>query len=547
MKTLAAYVALALASAQLMSCAGDSALALAPNSNEPCTASTECLSGYTCQGSQCRLNNDNPDDLDMLISPPLSSEYVDTQLLHQRVSADQQLDLVLPRPSEHSVLVYDDAFDPPHPIDVRISFVGSEDRIAGQEVDLATEIRTMNPRTRDVRLLQGEYDVSITRLDTAPGLRTHFSVREPTDLPVTKEFHFKLGRHIRGEVTSAVSTATKLEGIKVIAYSIETGFASTTTVTGKNGVYEVELPNTTDTAFRLVAVAPDEVQPAWGYEETVTIENRDDAVRMKDIPLEPTSDILQGTAMIQFGAEGPEGFVPAKRANVTLTAISEGGVSTRSYRVKGVTNDQGYLEIRDATGFHAPELLKGMYTAEVATPPESEVARASATDLSAIDLSAVGPNVTPNVQVPLSLRAKVRGEVRSDLGRPVPFAEVDLVSADVEALAFRAKTDADGSFSTWADPGAYVLVVSPTSQTDVNEMVPISARELDVYAVPEQDLGTISMPGAATVYGRVRGMIDLAGLANSKVELFQELRGRAVTVGEAFSDLDGTFSIIVSR
>lgn len=531
----------------LYSCgAQDSAEARLPP-NLSCQIQSECNLGYVCEDFKCvPAQVDTPDQLDVEITPPLSSDYVTTQKLDVTVSGAEFLEFQLAKPSEHRIVVFDDKFVPPRAIDVRIAFNGTP-RIPGAETDLATEIRTASPRTSNVRLLEGLYGVSITRLDGSPSLRTNFEVRAPTGRQEDKEFHFKVGRKIRGEVTSSVSQQTKLPGIEVTAFSTTNGLASTSSVTGRYGRFEIELPNTDDTSFRLVATRPydEELEtnpPTWSYEEIVTVPINGD--RTKDIPLEPTSPLIQGTALVQFGASTEAGFIPLVGANITLTASTSGGSTTRSFRARGATNNEGYLEIHDRMGRRELALLKGQYFADITPPTDSIIARRQKVP---VDLSAVSAEVTPDLQFTLETRTQVSGQVRSNTGRAVAFAEVQLIPIDTSGVAFRTTTDGAGSFLIWVDTGPYVLVVAPTILTDTGEEVPVSARVVEITERETQGLGVIGMPAAALVRGRVIGGIDLAGVPNAKVEMFQTIMGKAVSLGETYTELDGTYAITMPR
>lgn len=526
--------------------AQDSALARYP-SDTPCYSTSECNLGFVCENFNCiPAQADTPDQLDVEITPPLSSSYVSTQKLDVTVSNAQFLEFQLPKPSDHRVVVYDDKFVPPRAIDVRITFNGTP-RIAGEETDLATEIRTASPRTSNVRLLEGLYGVSITRLDGAPSLRTNFEVRAPTGRQEDKEFHFKVGRKIRGEVTSSVSQQTKLQGIEVTAFSTTNGLASTSSITSRYGRFEIELPNTDDTSFRLVATRPydgdqETNPPTWSYEEIVTVPLNGD--RTKDIPLEPTSPLIQGTALVQFGASTPNGFLPLVGANITLTASTSGGASTRSFRARGATNNEGYLEIHDREGRRELALLKGQYFAEITPPTDSIIARREKV---AIDLTSVAPDVITERQFILETRTQVSGQVRSMEGRAVTFAEVKLIPIDNSGVAFRTTTDGAGSFLIWLDTGNYVLVIEPTVPTDHGEEVPISARAVEITEPEDQNLGVVGVPASVQVRGRIIGGIDLLGVPNAKVEMFQTVMGKTVSLGETYTELDGTYLITLPR
>jgi hypothetical protein len=520
--------------------ADESALVQSPPNPTDCLTSAECAPGFVCENFQCRPEGTDPiEALDVQLTPPQSSPYVKSQYLKVPVLSDGLIELELPQPTEHRVIVYDDAFVPPLPIDVRISFAGSP-RIIGRKVDLSTEMRVAAPRSQLVRLVPGDYDVTLIRLDDAPSLRTSFVVRPTGGETTTKEFHIDYRRRIYGEVSSSVSEGTKLGGIRVTAYSTTSGLASTATVTGIRGHYEITLPDTGDTAFRLVAT-PVAGLPAWGYEEIVMVPLGED--RQKNIALEPTSPNIQGTARLRFGSETPDGFLPLVGASVVFTASTSANLTTRVFRVLGSTDAEGYLRAHGTSSVRDIDVLKGFYIAKIDPPPSSQVL----TSCVDIDLSLVSPGSSPDLQIRLDLRSHVLGQVRSSLGRPVTFADIELQAIGSDILPFGTRTDAGGGFEAWLDPGSYVMTIVPSGQTDVNETVPISARTVDIFGAPEEDLGVISMPSAVTVGGRVSGAIDQAIVANTRVELFQEIMGMAVKVSETTTDENGSFVAVLPR
>lgn len=505
-----------------------------------CRSTLECGTNQICESNRCRQMPDPIDELDVQITPAANSPYVKTQQLKLPVTSDSALLIELPVPTEHRVVIFDDAFSPPEELDARISFAGAP-RIIGKRVDLSTELRASSLPSQIVRLVPGDYDVTLTRLDSAPSLRTRFTVRPSNGERTTKEFHIAYDRRIYGDVSSSVSESTKLGGVRVTAYSTTSGLASTSTVTGPRGHYEIMLPDTDDTAFRLVAAPIDGQQPAWGFEEIVMVPLGED--RQKNIALEPTSTLIQGTARLRFGSGTREGFLPLIGATVILTASTSENLTTRAYRVSGSTDAEGWLRAHSSSAVRDLSLLKGLYIAEISPPPGSQIM----TSFEEIDLSSVGAGVAYEQQVQLDLRSHVRGEVRSDLGRPVAFADVELRSIDLDTLPFTTRTGANGELDLWLDPGRYVMSIVPSGATDVDELVPVSARIVDIFGAPEEDLGVITMPGASVAVGVLTGAIDGDRVRNAKVELFQEIMGRAVRIAETFSDGDGRFEAVLPR
>lgn len=519
-------------------------------SREAALARIDCVTDADCGGRTCVAGNCEAPELEGLASvhlelaPPSGSPYVTTHVLGLSLAdPSRPLALTLPAPAALEVQVFDaDGADgtPGRELDASIALAGSA-RIPGRELALDADLRAYNRRTQSVRLLEGEYGVLIRRLDGMPSLDTRFTVRAPSGGLVQKEFHFERYRHIHGEVTSAVSRDTKLSGVRIVAYSTRTGLPSTSTTSDALGRYSIELPDTEDSEFRLLGTRADGDQPAWGFEEVVLVERGRD--REKQIPLEPTSASLKGRARIRLGGhvEG-EGFVPAAEARVTLTATTTENLKTRVYEVYATTDRDGYVTLRGGGdgGTELP-LLRGRYTLSVVPRGDSPFGRL----VKELDLTSVGPAVTADVQEILPRKLRVLGSVRSSLGRPVPFATVELQELGVEATPVQVATDATGAFEARVEAGDYLLLVRPSSHSDVNEVLPVAAERLTLVGDGTEALVTISLPRAVSVYGAVRGALDGMPVPDTGVELFVELDGAVVSLGGTRTDTAGGFEMIV--
>lgn len=510
-----------------------------------CIGSSDCPGGGVCIASRCMSPSSiGPSTLHVELSPPTGSRYVTSQFLDFSLDGPR-LDLLLPAPTEYEVIVFDAEGTP-----VNAHFLAKgADRIPGREIDLSADLRGESRRERTVRLLRGEYGVRIEPLDTKkPGLETTFTVRPPEGNAIRREFRFRPYRKLFGEVVSSVSRDAKVAGVKVAAFSTRTGLPSTSTTTDARGHYALELPDTEDTAFRLVASPPDGEQPAWGFEEVIfvpqcglTDPRCTSSNREKQIPLEPTASSVRGTARIRIGGQ-LEGFVPAVGANVTLTATTSEGLKTRKFEVKATTDNEGYVVVRDTSGRRDLQILKARYLLSVDPSSQSRFGRLS----TMIDLTKTSPSVAPDEQILLPLRTPVEGSISSALGRPVPYARLELQPLDGPLPSVDITSDAEGKFEAWLEPGRYLMTVIPTSATDEDEIPPISVREIEVRShVDREFLPALTLPASAALQGTVHGILDLEPIPNTKIEFFVEARGLIVSLGNTITDASGEFSIVL--
>ncbi|MCK6550945.1 carboxypeptidase-like regulatory domain-containing protein [Myxococcota bacterium] len=505
-----------------------------------CRVASDCPApGATCDVGRCVAPPlRGPARVHVELVPPDGSPYVKTQRLDLSLEdATLPLDVRLEEPAEYQFLVLDADGTP---LDARVVITG-QGRIPERTVDAVMDLRKNNRRTQTIRLAPGTYGVRIERLDGRPSLDTTFTVRAPSGAPLVKEFRFAAPRRIFGEVTSSLSTDTKLSGVRVLAFSMRTGLASTATTSGAAGRYAIELPDTDDTAFRILATPGADVMPAWGYEEIVLVERGAD--REKRIPIEPTSPAIRGFGRLRFG--GPEdGFEPAKNANVTLTATTAEGLKTRVYALTGTTNAEGWLDVGLADRPGDVPLLKGRYVVDVDPASDGPFGRVKAL----VDLTRTGPGVTPEVQVLLPLEVPVRGAVRSELGRPVVAATIELRLLGSDREPAQLETDDEGNFAVELEPGRYLLVARPSGASDVGEPLPVAAELVEISAPAEGARAFdvfVTLPRGVWVSGSVVGAIDERPLEGASVELFSQLEQSVVGLGSVRTDGAGRFSILV--
>jgi hypothetical protein len=468
------------------------------------------------------------------ISPPDGSPYVLTQLIDVDLGARPQLAFQLDDPVDLTASIVDERM---MVVDSTLTILAGAS-IPGRAATTSRDFRAAAQKSQSVMLLPGQYEALVAPVDQRPGLETMFTVRGPAGEVHPKQFVITPYRRLYGYVASSVSNDQKFPSVMVRAFSISSGLASTTTVTGAGGAYSIDLPDTDDDAFRLVAT-PGGAGPAWGYEEIVNV--GDPVGRNKNIPLEPTSADIVGKARIRIGGAG-QGFVPIADATVTLTASHSAGLDTRSFSVRGTTDADGYVVFRADPGVRELSLLKSQYLVDIEPPLNSVFARTSTTR----NFTKLGPDYLADEQIVLPLRIKVGGTIVSDLGRPVSFASLEFRPVGGANRSVQARSGANGTFEAPLEPGAYLLIVNPRGTTDTNELPPVAVVQVEVPEdMPRLALPPVTLPKSALVTGSVTGLRSGGPVPNSTVEFFFEVQENVVSLGSATTDGKGVFNLVL--
>ena len=524
--------------------AGEAANVDVPGQLPPCTSDLDCYGDALCVADVCVPPGvEAPRLFSLELDPPEVSGYARTQRLDAALSSlfvDAPLTLPVPNEYETVVLDADNA-----PISARITMFGAA-RIPGREVDVNATIAANTSERPTFRLLEGDYLVRIrpTSADL-PGMEVRrFTVRaQPTR--TVKEFKLPATyRRLYGQVTSSLSGSDKLPGVTVRAFAEKSGLPSTVSVTDQDGNYEILLPASEDTTFRLVATPPAALQPSWGFEQVVGVNLDED--RRRTIHLEPTDDSIRGVGRFQVLGTTPDGRLgaPVPNAFVSLTATVSGVIEPPVYEVTGLTDADGRLvvDLDDQVTSQVP-LLKARYMVRVVPPVNTPYT----SQVSVLDLTAARYGFVQDEQIILPQRTRVRGSVVSRLGRPVVGAFVELRPLSADVRPADAISGADGTFALDVDPGRYLLVARPRGASDAAELLPVSARVLDVPASPAVDLAPFTLHLGREVRAQVIGGLDDAPVPQTQVELFFSTAGQVVSLGRSETDAAGWFSLIVPQ
>jgi hypothetical protein len=518
---------------------GDEDASSPPPTSEPCFSSSDCQSGAVCFDNECV---DLPDGelrgIHVEITPPAAAPYVRTQLLDQTIPVGAgRVRFELTSPTTFDPVSVLDADN--RPIAARLSLFGRE-RVPGRELEAT--LRVLPERPSAVGLLPGEYDVRVLPDDTAryPGIDVQGWEVRPSASPRPREFVLpRTYRTIRGEVTLRTAGNVKLDGVIVRARSIPSNLPSTSAVTADGGRFEIALPETRDTTFRLSAELPAELQPAWGFDQIVTVP--ESGSRTVTVRLEETTDAIRGLLRLRIFGRGPAGPEPVSGASITLTASSS--VDFRSFRISATTDGQGYAFVRSDQGAEPLALLAASYDLSIDPPPSSPYRRTS----TVLPLTTLAPNVPSDKQIELTLRPLVKGSVLSGFGLPVAGAAVQFERLEGGPALVLTTSGEDGLFEARLDPGDHAARISPTAESKRGEVLPASFAIIQVPDRAEHELPALSLEPGTILEGEVAGGVDGAPVPRSEVQLFVTSGGRTFSLGRAATDGSGRFGMIVPR
>ena len=351
-------------------------------------------------------------------------------------------------------------------------------------------------------------------------------------------------RKIKGRVYQRSDSNVPLEGVLVRAYSQTSGLLSSNSISDRLGSYEVLLPDTQDTSFRVIAEWPDSTQPAWRFEQNIRVERGED--RQLDIGFTQTMPDQQGHAQIRFLGDGDRGPEPITKANVTLTASA--AFDTQTYKLVAMTDDDGYVVIPKTTGNERPNLVAATYEIEIIPPSGSIFARSK----QALDLNRVGPSNTADKHIALAKRVYVSGAVASARGELVAGANIVVTyqtkSSELPSPGVVINTKADGSFNAWLDPGDYLFRVTPPPEDSRSNTESPKAFQLITIPsdVPGHMLAPFYLSEGSVIQGEVVGAANEI-IGNGSVETFIQLEDLDTPVSLGIQSLDrfGRFEAFV--
>ena len=506
-----------------------------------CFDATDCGQGDVCENFQC-VTPGTLDEIAIEVTPAGGSPFVPTQFAEQRIEGGT-LTVSLPEPTAYEVVVYDGESDR---IDANVTFF-LEDAIPGRTRSVSDFALATTPGR--FRLLEGTYTVLIQNGST-PDLRVQGLPVRAQDTVVEKEFRYpERFRRISGTVRSDRSNQIRLEGVSVRAFGLESGLASTATVTNEEGQYAILLPDSGETFFRIEAEPPDSAQPTWSYQQTVRVELEQD--RAFDIEMTLVNEDDRGIATLDVvGVDDAFGPQRVSGAFVTLTATVP-GVEPAIFSTSGTTDGNGRVRLDGSLSESIP-LIRARYNVEVLAPSRSNFGSRS----TVLDLTDAGQGFRINEQVTLLPRRSVFGTIRNADGLPLSQARITFqpdnsgIAPDAPELTpADTVTNSDGRFEVLLAPGPYLMIVRPATSLGA-EPFPVATLQISIDEPDPEAPGAIqaipefTVPAGAEVTGVVNGADGIAE-ANAQLEFFLVGAKALISLGEAVTDDAGRFSVIL--
>lgn len=506
---------------------------------ERCEVDADCGEGRSCRDLVCvDLANRRVAQLSVeLTPPPTAAGLARTQVRGLSLpEGDEVLDFELPEAATfEGTRVIDAERQDPVAASVTIS---ARDRIPGREVDVHLSLSAAEGGA--FSLVPGTYRARVLPLaGDRPGLEVQNWVVSRAGPSSVKEFVLGArNRRLHGEVTLRTSRQAKLPAVRVRAVALPSGLPSTEALSDSEGRYEIELPETEDTAFQLTATPNDTGQPAWSYRQIVNVPRGE--ARLFDIGLEETSGASIGILGLAVLGTGQAGSPPEPIAQATVTLTATTSLPTRSFSLRGRTNEDG--RVVSETSGEPLLILAARYRVEVEPPPAARYARTS----TVIDLTRTGPSILTDKQLALAPRPEVRGRITSSLGQSLTGASLLVDDLERVIRPVQVITDERGGFLAHLDPGRYLLRIEGGQTQQGNDAHPVAFARLDVPAGASTVEFLHSLPAGRVVRGRVIAPGARGPLAELGVELFLELDGRAVSLGRASTQKDGTYGLVIS-
>ena len=501
-----------------------------------CMSTIDCFNNEVCINNACVVGT-LPSGVVAEITPQAGSSFVRAQVLD--VAVDRlPLAFTLPVATTYEVEVLDGQLQR---IPANLSLF-NDDGIPGRELVVDEFLR--RDEVLQVRLIEDAYSVVIRPNEGPPLEVPEFTARTQPS-PASKVFLLPSRfRRVFGTVVSSRSNQVRLAGIRVQATGIRSGLTSTASITGSSGAFEVLLPDTDETFFRLRGTPTAGTTPAWSYEQTVRVEV--DSDREFDVEMELADDDDIGTARVQVvGISSTNIPEVVSGALVTLTATVPGVDVPPAYTLSGTTDTSGLVVLNNGVNPQLP-IIAARYSVEVSTRQGTPFSSTQ----TVIDLTDVGRGFTIDRQISLPPRTVVDGEVLSAGDVPQAGSVLTFIPQASNAEGALVVTEPSGRFTVALDPGLYLVVIEPPppSGTDLAavEPVPVATRSILIDPEATQTLAPIVLPIGSVVMGSVL-QASRQPEPNARVEFFVVRSNVAIPLARATTDERGAFTVILGE
>ena len=417
-----------------------------------CQIDDDCYTNESCFLGQCIYSSTTTTDLFYIITPNPASQYVEAHISPEAVTHRGELaQLTLNKPRSFNYQVLGGDLE-------RVSasiYVYSEQRPPGFE--LVHSETYLAERSAELNLLPGPYRIRFEpKQENTPGVDTRFTVKDSTE---DKDFIFPNEfRKIAGKVYGLEKQP--LANVEVRAISVSSRIPSTTAVTNETGEFKIDLPETLDAQFTLIARTLDADSVGWTYRQEIRIDPGENRSIDIHFPEPEVSGFVRTQLIVQAKSDG--GTEEVGNARVIITAASDQAFG--SFQIEAKTNTDGVVTLVEQ-GMRTSQLslLPGTYDVEVIPPNGSRYGRKT-TSISVGNSNK--PNLTSTIEI--SKRVRVIGAVLSHDAQPIPNVSVVINYAGMNdaypSPGATVTTDDFGQYEAWLDPGSYFLQTSPVDR-----------------------------------------------------------------------------------
>lgn len=471
--------------------------------------------------------------LDLIVNPPSSSTLPTFHL--PRTQVQDEFTLSLPRAITYDIVVIEPSTN--QAVDAEVLF-STESRLSGRRS--STSFPVSDDETTSIRLSPGTYDIRVSPLDRRFPPYEVYDFRVETEPTTRRRKEFIMPdsfRRLEGIVRSRISLTNIIPGAIIFARGETSGLISTTSQSNENGLYTLLLPDSRDTQYQLTATLPDELQPAWTYQQVIRVGIGGED-RIKDIDIDKPSEAVQGSLTLDIignGLDGPESIPEALCVLSLNEAAPDNNSFGRTYELRGLTNQQGRVIINDSDSL---PILRGTYTVSIFPGQESPFA----TYTGLLELPEIGANINVNRQVVLEPRALISGRIIEEDGTPSPLSQVRFLSNTTRnPTPFLETADALGVFSIYLDPDEYVMVAESSSHLGyLAQIISVPANTTELILAPDR----VQLQPMTAVSGYI---VQSTGesVANAEISEVVEVGNTTVSRNTTTSDTNGAFTLFL--
>ncbi len=478
-----------------------------------CSVDSECPTGQICRLGICGVQAAKPRAIGFTLTPPADASLPVQTIRPASIRIDKPIQLLLNRGAR---------------VSGKISFIGSTISPSGTLTftDESSEFTTQTTAQRgeySVVVPVGNYRLTFVPEDPSIPSKVWKNIRFERDsdpkltLPAPE---YTLVSGTLSFVDKRSVESKTVTGARVFAVSKETGSLSTIATTNADGSFEIRvLPDSGNYDLRVTATIENEFVPDTTFPDFFISTDKG-----------WTSKTGEDIATLSVAL----GEYTTADSSTQIQLTSEAKIDSWEEFDVLVTFSAGQGEIRlrpsvlpDGT-FSVPKLdLPGSFN--IIAPPQSPISSYTTTRL----LSETSP-------ISCATKFILKGQVLSAAGNPV-VSRLEAVPTKDGALRIVATTDEDGFFEIGLEPFEYLITAIPQNGAIARSIIKVDGKS------DEPESRIITIPEPTLVWGTVfiQSGDALEALGDVTIQAFEIRDGERLKVGEARSDTDGGFKLIV--